>query len=95
MFAELLSGIRKEVEAGSLPPNVAAGMEDVYHNYKNAVSLYSYSYFEIAILFIKYNLRRKPLDTSLLYIYITKLFLIYVGKDIRSLTIHCGTEIPK
>nr|QNN94188.1 glycerol-3-phosphate acyltransferase [Ammopiptanthus nanus] len=34
---ELLSGIRKEVEAGSLPPNVAAGMEEVYNNYKNAV----------------------------------------------------------
>ncbi|KAK7307334.1 hypothetical protein VNO77_40296 [Canavalia gladiata] len=34
---ELLSGIRKEAEAGSLPPNVAAGMEEVYNNYKNAV----------------------------------------------------------
>ncbi|XP_027359720.1 glycerol-3-phosphate acyltransferase, chloroplastic isoform X2 [Abrus precatorius] len=34
---ELLSGIRKEVEAGSLPPNVAAGMEEVYNNYKNAI----------------------------------------------------------
>ncbi|XP_020216491.2 glycerol-3-phosphate acyltransferase, chloroplastic [Cajanus cajan] len=34
---ELLSGIRKEAEAGSLPPNVAAGMEEVYHNYKKAV----------------------------------------------------------
>ncbi|RDX87035.1 Glycerol-3-phosphate acyltransferase, chloroplastic, partial [Mucuna pruriens] len=34
---EVLSGIKKEVEAGSLPPNVAAGMEEVYNNYKNAV----------------------------------------------------------
>ncbi|XP_057417180.1 glycerol-3-phosphate acyltransferase, chloroplastic [Lotus japonicus] len=34
---ELLSGIRKEVEAGSLPPSVAAGMEEVFDNYKNAV----------------------------------------------------------
>ncbi|KAJ9135101.1 hypothetical protein P3X46_032320 [Hevea brasiliensis] len=34
---ELLSGIRKEVEAGRLPLNVAAGMEEVYQNYKNAV----------------------------------------------------------
>jgi len=36
-FAELLAGIRKEVEAGSLPANVAAGMEEVYNNYKSAV----------------------------------------------------------
>ncbi|CAL0331600.1 unnamed protein product [Lupinus luteus] len=34
---ELLSGVRKEVEAGSLPPNVAAGMEELYENYKSAV----------------------------------------------------------
>ncbi|KAK8485657.1 hypothetical protein V6N13_097717 [Hibiscus sabdariffa] len=34
---ELLSGLRKEVEAGRLPPNVAAGMEEVYQNYRNAV----------------------------------------------------------
>ncbi|XP_022736521.1 glycerol-3-phosphate acyltransferase, chloroplastic-like isoform X2 [Durio zibethinus] len=34
---ELLSGIRKEVEAGRLPPNVAAGMEELYQNYRNAV----------------------------------------------------------
>lgn len=34
---ELLAGIRKEVEAGSLPANVAAGMEEVYNNYKSAV----------------------------------------------------------
>ncbi|TKY70062.1 Glycerol-3-phosphate acyltransferase [Spatholobus suberectus] len=34
---ELLSGIRKEADAGSLPPNVAAGMEELYRNYKNAV----------------------------------------------------------
>ncbi|XVE65346.1 hypothetical protein DITRI_Ditri07aG0173400 [Diplodiscus trichospermus] len=34
---ELLSGIRKEVEAGKLPPNVAAGMEELYQNYRNAV----------------------------------------------------------
>ncbi|XP_019423898.1 PREDICTED: glycerol-3-phosphate acyltransferase, chloroplastic isoform X2 [Lupinus angustifolius] len=34
---ELLSGLKKEVEAGSLPPNVAAGMEELYNNYKNAV----------------------------------------------------------
>ncbi|XP_022717315.1 glycerol-3-phosphate acyltransferase, chloroplastic-like isoform X2 [Durio zibethinus] len=34
---ELLSGIRKEVDAGRLPPNVAAGMEEFYQNYRNAV----------------------------------------------------------
>jgi len=40
-FADVFAGIKKEVEAGSLPANVAAGMEEVYNNYKNAVSLYS------------------------------------------------------
>ncbi|XP_039057236.1 glycerol-3-phosphate acyltransferase ATS12, chloroplastic-like [Hibiscus syriacus] len=34
---ELISGIRKEVEAKRLPPNVAAGMEELYQNYRNAV----------------------------------------------------------
>lgn len=34
---ELLSGIRKESEAGKLPSNVAAGMKDLYQNYKTAV----------------------------------------------------------
>ncbi|KAI4328026.1 hypothetical protein L6164_020423 [Bauhinia variegata] len=34
---ELLSGIRKEAEAGSLPSNLAIGMEELYHTYKNAV----------------------------------------------------------
>ncbi|KAB2001959.1 hypothetical protein E1A91_D11G032200v1 [Gossypium mustelinum] len=34
---ELLSGIKKEVEARRLPSNVAAGMEEFYRNYKNAV----------------------------------------------------------
>ncbi|TXG54208.1 hypothetical protein EZV62_019464 [Acer yangbiense] len=34
---ELLSGIRKEAEAGTLPSNLAAGMENLYQNYKNAV----------------------------------------------------------
>uniref|UniRef100_A0A2P2J9G3 Glycerol-3-phosphate acyltransferase, chloroplastic n=1 Tax=Rhizophora mucronata TaxID=61149 RepID=A0A2P2J9G3_RHIMU len=34
---ELLSGIQNEAEAGRLPPNVAAGMEELYHTYKNAV----------------------------------------------------------
>ncbi|PON85422.1 Glycerol-3-phosphate O-acyltransferase [Trema orientale] len=34
---ELLSGIRKEKEAGRLPPNVASGMEELYQNYKNAI----------------------------------------------------------
>ncbi|GMJ12526.1 ACYLTRANSFERASE 1 [Hibiscus trionum] len=34
---ELLFGIRNEVEAGRLPPNVAAGMEELYQNYRNAV----------------------------------------------------------
>lgn len=36
---ELLSGIRKESEAGKLPSNVAAGMKDLYQNYKTAVNL--------------------------------------------------------
>ncbi|GMJ15110.1 ACYLTRANSFERASE 1 [Hibiscus trionum] len=34
---EVLSGIKKEVEARRLPPNVAAGMEEFFRNYKNAV----------------------------------------------------------
>ncbi|GMY29665.1 glycerol-3-phosphate acyltransferase, chloroplastic isoform X2 [Fagus crenata] len=34
---ELLAGIRKERETGSLPSHVASGMEELYHNYKNAV----------------------------------------------------------
>lgn len=34
---ELLSGIRKESEAGKLPSNVAAGMKELYQNYKTAV----------------------------------------------------------
>lgn len=36
--AELLSGLRKEVESGRLPSNIADRMEEVYHNYRNAVS---------------------------------------------------------
>lgn len=42
MFADVLSLIKKEVEAGTLPPSVAAGMEEVYNNYKSAVSLDSF-----------------------------------------------------
>lgn len=34
---DLLSGIGREVEAGRLPSNLASGMEELYHNYKNAV----------------------------------------------------------
>ncbi|KAJ8650536.1 hypothetical protein MRB53_003559 [Persea americana] len=34
---ELLSGLRKEVESGRLPSNIADRMEEVYHNYRNAV----------------------------------------------------------
>ncbi|KAK1326265.1 hypothetical protein QJS10_CPA01g02960 [Acorus calamus] len=34
---ELVSGIRKVAEAGRIPPNVAAAMEELYHNYKHAV----------------------------------------------------------
>ncbi|KAG9453010.1 hypothetical protein H6P81_005914 [Aristolochia fimbriata] len=34
---ELLSGIRKEIETGRLPPSVASGMEEVYQNYRNAI----------------------------------------------------------
>ncbi|GKV10638.1 hypothetical protein SLEP1_g21978 [Rubroshorea leprosula] len=34
---ELVNGIKKEAEAGRLPPNVAAGMEELYQNYRNAV----------------------------------------------------------
>ncbi|KAH9687378.1 glycerol-3-phosphate acyltransferase [Citrus sinensis] len=34
---DLLSGIGREVEAGRLPSNLANGMEELYHNYKNAV----------------------------------------------------------
>ncbi|KAM4073319.1 hypothetical protein ACB094_10G009400 [Castanea mollissima] len=34
---ELLAGITKEIETGRLPSSVASGMEELYHNYKNAV----------------------------------------------------------
>ncbi|KOM45511.1 hypothetical protein LR48_Vigan06g081700 [Vigna angularis] len=34
---DVFAGIKKEVEAGSLPANVAEGMQEVYNNYKNAV----------------------------------------------------------
>ncbi|KAK2427674.1 glycerol-3-phosphate acyltransferase, chloroplastic [Trifolium repens] len=34
---DVLSGIKKEVDAGTLPPSIAAGMEDLYLNYKSAV----------------------------------------------------------
>ncbi|XP_073311626.1 glycerol-3-phosphate acyltransferase ATS12, chloroplastic [Primulina huaijiensis] len=34
---DLLLGIKKEAEAGRLPRNVAEGMEELYHNYRNAV----------------------------------------------------------
>lgn len=42
--AELLSGISKEVKAGRLPSNLAALMEELYHNYKNAVNKYTWTY---------------------------------------------------
>ncbi|KAI3804515.1 hypothetical protein L1987_26117 [Smallanthus sonchifolius] len=34
---DLLSGIQREVEAGTLPKHVAHSMEELYQNYKNAV----------------------------------------------------------
>ncbi|KAF6148578.1 hypothetical protein GIB67_042537 [Kingdonia uniflora] len=34
---ELLSGVRKETKAGRLPSNVAAGLEELYKNYRSAV----------------------------------------------------------
>ncbi|KAK6140961.1 hypothetical protein DH2020_025294 [Rehmannia glutinosa] len=34
---DLLLGIQKEAEAGRLPIDVAQGMEELYHNYRNAV----------------------------------------------------------
>lgn len=34
---ELLSFVRKEAETGRLPPNVADGLEELFHNYRNAV----------------------------------------------------------
>lgn len=35
--ADLLSAVRKAVEDQKLPLNVAEGMEELYHNYRNAV----------------------------------------------------------
>lgn len=37
LSTELISGIQKEKEAGNLPSHVARGMEELYHNYKDAV----------------------------------------------------------
>ncbi|CAL1399426.1 unnamed protein product [Linum trigynum] len=34
---DILSGIRKDAEAGRLPSTVAEGMEELYHNYRKAV----------------------------------------------------------
>ncbi|KAL5724726.1 glycerol-3-phosphate 1-O-acyltransferase [Ranunculus cassubicifolius] len=34
---ELLSGIRKQAEDGTLPPNIAAGLEELFMSYQNAV----------------------------------------------------------
>ncbi|XP_076930708.1 glycerol-3-phosphate acyltransferase, chloroplastic-like isoform X1 [Bidens hawaiensis] len=34
---DLLSGIKREVDAGTLPKHIANSMEELYHNYKNAV----------------------------------------------------------
>ncbi|XAR70671.1 Glycerol-3-phosphate 1-O-acyltransferase [Bertholletia excelsa] len=34
---DLLSGIKQEAESGNLPSNVAQGMEELYHNYRNAI----------------------------------------------------------
>ena len=53
-FAELLVGIRKEVEVESLLANVAVRMEEVYNNYKNVVSLYSCLMFIYAYAFRTY-----------------------------------------
>lgn len=36
--ADILSGIRKEAQLGTLTPNMAAGMEELFHNYKKAVN---------------------------------------------------------
>lgn len=44
-FADLISGINKEKEAGRLPPNVASGMEELYWNYKNAVNEFASFFF--------------------------------------------------
>lgn len=42
--AELLSGINKETEAGRLSSNLAALMEELYHNYKKTVNKYTWIY---------------------------------------------------
>ena len=47
LSAELLSYIRREAEAGRLPSNVAAGMEELYQNYKNAVKVPSLLVFPL------------------------------------------------
>ncbi|CAN1334054.1 Glycerol-3-phosphate acyltransferase, chloroplastic [Linum perenne] len=41
---DILSGIKKEAEAGRLPSIIAAGMEELYHNYKNAVKIYAQTF---------------------------------------------------
>ena len=37
--AEFVLRVRKEVERGKLPPDVADNFENLYYNYKNAVNI--------------------------------------------------------
>jgi hypothetical protein len=41
--AELVLRIRKEVEKGKLPADVAHNFENLFYNYKNAVKICGYS----------------------------------------------------
>lgn len=62
LFTELLSGIKKESELGTLPVNIASAMEELYQNYRNAV-IYILDLFYI--LDISLNPFDKFYDTSL------------------------------
>lgn len=54
-FADLICGIKKEKEAGRLPPNVAAGMEELYWNYKNAVNEFAFFITHYSLLSVFAN----------------------------------------
>ena len=45
LSTELISGIQREKEAGMLPSHVAHGMEELYHNYKDAVLFFPLSHY--------------------------------------------------
>lgn len=78
LYSDLLSGIKKEAEAGRLPANVASGMEELYWNYKNAVNESFYHSLVCTICAMLWNLlglkNISPLNFTLSFIWIGAMF---------------------